>query len=199
MIVTDSGIVIEQAPPGAHVARCIGLIDLGTNHYEYKGKPKTGRQAIFRWELPHEVKKEGDFAGEPFIVMRYFSLTLADKGHLRKALESWRGKPFTPDELKGFELKNVLGKPCMLQVVRDEKDRAKVESIMSVPKGLSVPERIGELQYFSFDDFKQADFDALPEWIRDQIEESDEWKELQEPGATAASSDADPFDDGIPF
>jgi hypothetical protein len=35
---------------------------------------------------------------------------------------AWRGREFTPEELKGFHLKNILGAWCMISVVHNEND-----------------------------------------------------------------------------
>ena len=50
MIVSDSGGggTFEQAPVGAHVARCISLVDIGTHHGEYEGVANVRHQVIVR-------------------------------------------------------------------------------------------------------------------------------------------------------
>jgi len=53
-------------------------------------------------------------------VSKNFTVTLAEKSTLRKDLQTWRGKDFTADELRGFELKNVLGQWAMISVVETE-------------------------------------------------------------------------------
>src|SRR5687768_9859188 len=151
MIVSDNGGggTFEQAPVGAHIARCIALIDIGTHHGEYEGVPNVRHQVIVKWELPGELIQDGEFAGKPFTVSEFYTLSLGEKANLRKALTAWRGKEFTEDELKGFDLKNVLNKPCMLQVGRNKKDRAKVQAVMSLPKGMTCPEQVNPGVYFS--------------------------------------------------
>lgn len=177
MLVSDSGGggTFEQAPVGAHVARCIGLIDIGTHHGEYEGVPNVRRQVIVKWELPTEKITTGDYAGEPFVVSEFYTLSLGEKANLRKILTSWRGKEFTDDELKGFDLKNVLNKPCMLQVGRNKKDRAKVQAVMSLPKGMPLPEQVNPGVCFSLDEFDQEVYESLSDGIRGLIQKSDEW------------------------
>ena len=46
----------EQPPVGTHVARCIKVIDIGTQKGEYQGKANSKRQCIIGWELPTEFK-----------------------------------------------------------------------------------------------------------------------------------------------
>ena len=51
----SGGKEFEQAPAGTHVARCIKLIDLGTQFGEYQGKPTSARKVVVSWELPNEI------------------------------------------------------------------------------------------------------------------------------------------------
>ena len=90
-------------------------------------------------------------------------------------LTSWRGKEFTEDELKGFDLKSILNKPCMVQVGRNKKDRAKVQAVMSLPKGMTVPDQVNPGVYFSLSEFDQGVFESLSDGIRGLVEKSDEW------------------------
>lgn len=198
MIATDNGGggTFEQAPVGAHPARCIKLIDIGTHHGEYEGVPNVRHQIIIGWELPGEVIQSGEYAGQPFTVSEFYTLSLGEKSKLRPMLESWRGRPFTDDELRGFDLQNLLGKPCMIQVGRNKKDRAKVQAVMSLPRGLAVPEQVNPSVYFDLSKFDRAKFDALSDGIRGLIEKSDEWATLN--GAPAPQSGPE-FADDIPF
>jgi hypothetical protein len=199
MLVSDNGGggTFEQAPVGAHVARCIKLIDIGTHHGEYEGVPNVRHQIIVGWELPGELIQTGDYAGQPFTVSEFYTLSLSEKSKLRPMLESWRGKPFTEDELRGFDLANLLGKPCMIQVGRNKKDRAKVQAVMSLPKGMAVPDQFNESVYFDLSKFDDELFANLSDGIRGLIEKSDEWAARN--GTPATPRAAAMQDDDIPF
>lgn len=203
MKLTDNGgKEFEQPPIGNHIARCVGLIDLGTQQGDYQGKTTHARKIILRWELPNELISEGEWAGKPFMVSQFYTASLSEKANLRKVLESWRGRPFTPEELMGFESKNLLDKPCMLNVTHTDKGKAKVASVAQVPKGMTVPGRVNDLLYFSLDDFNSSVYEKLPQFFKDMIQKSPEWEELH---ATASSSPRAPagkfddFADDIPF
>ena len=201
MLVSDNGGggTFEQAPVGAHVARCVKLIDIGTHHGEYEGVPNVRHQIIIGWELPGETIQTGDYAGQPFAVSEFYTLSLSEKSKLRPMLESWRGKPFSEDELRGFDLKNLLGKPCMIQVGRNKKDRAKVQAVMSLPKGMAVPEQVNPSVYFDIATFDG--FDALTDGIKGLVQKSDEWAARS--GTPSASAQSDDFVDDnladVPF
>jgi hypothetical protein len=205
MRVSDSGGGdFEQAPAGTHVARCIRLIDIGTQFGEFQGKPNALRKVVVTWELPNERMTEGDFAGKPFLVNKWYTASIGEKANLRKDLVNWRGREFTEDELKGFEVKKILGTTCMLSLTPNDKGKIRVTGVMKLPKGTDAPDQVNPSLYFSLerDEFNQATFDGLSEFWQKEIQKSPEWADLQgKPGPvkqSAAKSFAE-MEDDIPF
>jgi len=201
MLLTDNGgKEFEQASAGNHVARCVGMIDLGTQQSDYQGKTTHARKIVLRFELPNELIADGEYAGRPFIVGKFYTASLSEKANLRKDLESWRGRPFTPEELAGFDSKNILGKPCMVNVVHTEKGKAKIASIAPIPKGMQTPPRINDLLYFSLerDEFDGKIYEGLSDFYKGEILKSPEWAELQGK-PTKSAKHFDDFKDDIPF
>lgn len=195
----------EQAPAGTHVARCVRLIDIGTQFGEYQGKPNALRKVVVTWELPNELMAEGDYKGKPFLVNKWYTASLGEKANLRKDLVNWRGREFTDDELKGFEAKKILGTTCMLSLTPNEKGKVRVTGVMKLPKGSDAPPQINPSIYFSLerDEFSQATFDLLSEYWQTEIRKSPEWGDLQgKPGPvkpSAAGTKFEDFEDDIPF
>ena len=65
-----------------------------------------------------------------------------EKAALRKDLESWRGKPFTAQELEGFDLEALLSVGCFINVMhqtREGQTYANVAAVMRLPKGMTAP------------------------------------------------------------
>ena len=201
MKVSDKGgTEFEQAPVGTHAARCIKMVDIGTQKGEYQGVPNIKRQVILTWELPNTQMSDGEQAGKPFIVSKFYTASLSEKATLRHDLVSWRGREFTVSELDGFELKNILGKPCLLSVIHTEKGKAKVGGVMALPAGMEVPQQINPIVYFSLDEFNLATFDSLSKGIRAMIEVSPEYKEAFDgPNPIKGDGDLSSFDDDFPF
>jgi hypothetical protein len=56
------------------------------------------------------------------IIAKQFTLSLNEKANLRADLASWRGRDFTPEEIRGFDLKNILGHWAMISVTASERD-----------------------------------------------------------------------------
>ena len=125
----------EQIPVGMHQAVCAMVCDIGTHKGEYQGKQTMRHQAIVIWEL-NELKTLGTFAGERFQASKFYTLSLDEKANLRKDLQSWRGVPFTPEELKGFDIEKLVGANCFLNVIHED-GKAKITAITPLAKGMA--------------------------------------------------------------
>lgn len=135
------------------------------------------------WELPNETHVFNEEKGEqPFVVAKDFTLSLHEKSSLRPFLNSWRGKTLTDEECNAFDVAVLLGKPCMLNVIHKEskngKTSAQVASIAALPKGIACPPAINEPFEFGYDPFDQVKFDSMPDWLKDKIKTSNEYKAL---------------------
>lgn len=130
IVAKDTGSV-QPAPVGMHNAVCVDVVDLGVKETQWGPKEKI--QIIWEIEDIHP-----DF-GDPFRVSSHYTLTLSEKGRLRADLESWRGRPFTEEELRGFDLEKLIGAPCMINVVHNTaggKTYANPKAITPLPKGM---------------------------------------------------------------
>lgn len=178
MMVSSSGGDFKPLPEGTYIATCIRLIDLGTQVSTYKGVDKLQRKVLVVWEVPeHLVEFDGE--ERPALIMQRYTASLSDKAILRAHLEAWRGRRFTPDELRGFDLKNVLGKPCQIQVLHSEDGAyANIAAIMACPKGLPPSAIHHPLVHFSLDEgeFSVGIYDGLSEKLQAQIANSPEYK-----------------------
>ena len=100
---------------------------------------------------------------------------------MRRDLEAWRGRAFTEDELAGFDLKNILGKPCMIQVVHKkngERTYANIKAIMKLHASVPAPEIANEPIYFDMDEEGwEMKLERLPEWVQNKVKESLTYKE----------------------
>ena len=188
----------QQAPPGTHVARCIKLIDLGTQHGEYEGKPTVREQVVVQWELPGETI-DTDKGAQPMIVSKFYTNSLSEKATLRADLEAWRGRQFTPDELASFDLEKILGAPCLVNVIHSDKGKARVKGVMSLPKGTICPPAHNTPSAFWLDPWDYNAYMSLSEGFRNIIVESDEVKDMVGGSATISPAARDAPDDDIPF
>lgn len=198
----DNSKEFEQPPVGTTVARCIKVIDIGTQVGEYQGQPTHKRQVIIGWELPTELMGEGEHKGKPFVVSRFYTASLNEKANLRKDLENWRGRPFTDVELGGFDSKNVLGKTCMVSLMQNEKGKVRVSGVIAMPKGMEVPAQVNPSVYFSLDEFSEPVFESLSDGYKKMIAASPEYAKIlaPKPKKSIADMPSDDIDtDDIPF
>lgn len=208
------GLVAKQAaqgdfqivPAGQYAGICYQVIELGHLFSDFYGKSRHRIRLV--WEL-HGENQIGDGVatlpdGKPMVVGAEYTLTLADNGALKPLLESWRGRPFTAEELDGFDITKLLGAPCMVTVQHETengKTYANVKSVSPLLKSLQKPVQVNPSFKFELDPWKQADFDALPEWLREKIKKSEEYVERfggMAVQAPPARNDV-PFDDACPF
>jgi hypothetical protein len=200
----NSGKDFKKVPPGAHFAICNMVVDVGLQE-GYQKKPQ--HKIYLRWEVPDErvsYEKDGNTTEGPCSIGRFYTLSLSEKANLRKDLENWRGRTFTSDELKGFDIESVLGKPCQIMVTHETdngKTYANITGVMGVSKDqkerakATKPEN--PLVSFSLDSPDQKLFETLPNWLKEKIDARLEPADTK-PAPKAAEVDDD-FDDEIPF
>jgi hypothetical protein len=182
----------ELAPEGTHVARCYMVVDMGMQETGYGPKHK----AKIGFELPNELMEDG----RPFSVSQNYTVSLSEKANLRADLEAWRGRAFTEDELRGFDVFNVLGAPAMVTVIHttnEGKTYANIKSVSALPKGMQAPAAINEPIKFSLEEYSQEVFDSLPEYLRNKINRGGIDAPYMPPQSDHPADDS--FDDDIPF
>lgn len=134
MTVKDSGGEFEKVPAGLHPAVCANIFDVGRQP-GYQGGPAY-KKVVVLWEIDARHTWEGELKGKRFQVTKIYTQSIGEKATLRVDLTSWRGRAFTPDELKGFELEAIIGKPCQLNLVENG-DRVKVQNVLPADKGFA--------------------------------------------------------------
>jgi hypothetical protein len=199
---TNSGVKRELIPAGNYPARCYQMLHLGTIEEEYMGEPKILNKVNITWELPTELRVFKPENGEqPMVISQEFTLSMNEKANLRKFLESWRGKGFSDDEAKSFDITQLLGKTCMLSIIhktsKQGNEYATISSVAAMPKGMECPPQVNpnfELNYQQWDVKK---FESLPDFIKDKMKRSEEYKALTMPANTEAKEEKD--DSDLPF
>lgn len=170
---SDNGAARQIAPAGTHVATCFGMLDLGTQTDFVQGKSVTAHKVWIWWELSNEKDQEG----KPIQIGAFFTLSLNERANLRKMLDSWRGRPFTSEELKGFDVSKIVGAACMLSVIHEQKQngiRDKIASVAAMPRGMTAPPLINPKTILNLDSFSQQVYDTLPKFLKDMIAKSPE-------------------------
>lgn len=131
----NNGGDFKPHPTGPHSAVCCDVVDLGIWQDQFPGKAPRDVRKI-RLVFQTDERRED---GERMTVGRMFTASLGEKANLRKFLESWRGTPFTEEQLRGFNLVKLIGAPALVQVKhrqKGEKIYADIDSVMQVPRGM---------------------------------------------------------------
>ncbi len=118
-------------PDGLHHAVCVDVVDLGEVETKFGLKHK-----VEIWWQIDEINPDNH---RRFGVRSRFTASLHEKALLRQTLETWRGKKFTADELKGFDLEKLIGANCQVQVVNEPDDDGRtwsnVKAVVPAPRG----------------------------------------------------------------
>jgi len=198
LIATNEGHA-EPIEQGNYQAVCYSVINLGTQHWVYQGKPNKGRKILITWEIPElriEWEKDGVKMNGPKVIGKEYTLSLSDKANLRKDLKSWRGKDFTAEELKGFDLFTVIGANCLLQIIHNDKGYAQISTVSGLVKGMArVKPENPVIKYDMTGDPTNIPAE-IPTWIAEKIKKSDEYlmvsKNKQNPAFTQSAVDDAP-------
>ena len=119
----------EVAPEGLWHAVCVDVVDLGIVESKFGQQVKIE----IRWQL-----EEKDSKGRPFLIVQRYTPSLHDKSRLKPMLEAWRGRKFTAEEQKKFDIEKLLGANCQLQIIHNIKDEGKtyanVQAVVPPPR-----------------------------------------------------------------
>jgi hypothetical protein len=145
-------------PEGLHQAVCVDVVDLGLNKGPFGEKHKVE----LRWQT--ELENEDVHPPRRFQLRKWYTLSLHEKASLRKDLECWRGRKFTEDELKGFDLEKLIGANCQLQVIHNITDDGKTyDNIQAiVPHNSKLP-KIAAQDYTREKDRAKQHGNGVPE------------------------------------
>lgn len=210
-----SGGDFVRPEPGTHPARCYAVIDLGTHTETTQFGIKTNRKIQISWELPEETHVFDEKKGpQPFSVHKRYNFTMGAKATLQVDLESWRAKKFTPEDIENFEIKKLVGKPCVLSLQESEsngKTYTNVKSVSPPMKGQAVKPGVNKQVYYDVTMGQNDVFDSIPEFLQKYIATCEEWSGSpdddgksddnflggidKEENSTAAT----PKDDDLPF
>lgn len=174
----EQGAKTSPISAGMHAAVCYAVIDLGVHFSEVWQKEQ--HKILLIWETDEEMTT-ADGEQKPKAISKEFVLSLHEKSELYKTLVSWRGRAFTPDELNGFDMKNVLGAPCLLNIVsveKNEKTYSNIGGITPLMKGQATPELVNKKVYFELSKDTIGQIDDLPKWIGEKIRKSITFQDL---------------------
>lgn len=197
---------IEPIAEGTHLAVCSMLIDLGLQYSEqYKN---SSRKVLIGWEIPEETI-ELDDGPHPRTISKRYTASLNERSNLRADLAAWRGRDFSPEELAAFDLRNIVGKSCLINIIHSTKEGktyANIGSVMALPKGMAKGKLSEPPTVFDLDTDPLELVENFPKWISEIVKKSSTYQERLTPPAAAAADEGgntfqelDDDDEKIPF
>lgn len=204
----------KRVPAGVHIGRCFSLIDLGTQETSGQFGTKLQHKIKIGWELFGEDEQgqpltvEVDGKTLPLTISKSYTVSLHEKSALRRDLAAWKGRDFTEEEAKAFDVTKLLGAYCMVNVTTSEtngKTYSNVAGLTPLPAALknAKPNAVHKDVVFNLDEPDMQVFATFHEKLQEAIKRSPEWaarmgspkREL----ATAGGSGFDDMDDDVPF
>lgn len=186
-IASDSGGGnFKRVPPGAYIGRCYSLVDLGTQLTTGQFGDKMQHKMRIGWELFGEDENgepltiEVDGKTMPLTITKGYTVSLHEKASLRRDLAAWRGKDFTDEEAKGFDVQKLIGAYCMVNVTTSEtngKTYSNVAGLTPLPGALknAKPAPVHAPVIFNLDQPDMEVFGAFHEKLQDAIKRSPEF------------------------
>jgi hypothetical protein len=206
------GSTFTPVPAGMHLARCYRIIDLGTQQTNFDGNVDYKRKLKVVWEIHGEDDTGKPIVtdkNEPMIITKDYTMSWNDKATLRKDLQSWRGREFTDEEQRRFDIKTVLDKWCMVNVAHKPKKTgtgvyANVVAVTPVPNAIknALPKGHNKCGLFMISEPDMEMFETFGKYLKETIQAAPEWKAVQGRAAPAAEAPKGGFDDmesDVPF
>ena len=176
----------KRVPQGVFIGRCFSLIDLGTQFTDGAYGPKSQHKIRIGWELfgddengePLTIEVDGQQM--PLTISKSYTVSLHEKAGLRRDLAAWRGKDFTEEEAKAFDVSKLLGAYCMVNVTTSEtngKTYSNVAGLTPLPGALknAKPAPVHENVIFDLDKPDMKVFSTFHEKLQDAIKKSPEF------------------------
>ena len=188
-IASDSGNGgnFKRVPAGVYIGRCYSIIDLGTQTSNGQYGEKHQHKIRVAWELFGEDENgqpltiDVDGKEMPMTISKSYTVSLHEKAGLRKDLSAWRGRDFTDEEAKAFDVSKLIGAYCMVNVTTSEnngKTYSNVGGLTPLPSALknANPAPVHGHVLFNLDEPNMAVFATFHEKLQEVIKSSPEWE-----------------------
>lgn len=170
-----------MAPPmeaGVYFAVCTIIADVGDQYNE--NFKNTNRKLVLGFDIPSEtIEVDGEL--KPRQLSRWFTFAYSKKSNLFKVLSSWIGVT-NEDALADYDLYELAGQGCQVQVAINDKGRNIINALMALPRGVPAPVSSNPVITYDIDEdgFDGPRWDALPEWIKNAVMKSEQYKDRGE-------------------
>lgn len=185
---------VEAIEAGSYPARIYQILHIGTIagfQGAFQNKVRIG------YELPTEMHVFDEKKGpQPRVISQDYTLSFNEKATLRKVITACDPEALKVDEdgfLEEFDVESLLGKDLLITIgSKPKKDGsgnyAFIDNVTRLPKGMTCDPAINPTQVLSYENWNQDLFDKLPDFLKEKIQGSDEYKAMK-------GQDSDPLAD----
>jgi len=140
----DSGANFTPHSEGQHAMFCVDVVNLGINVEQFGDQEPREVAKVALVFASGETQRATGKPDELTLVTTEMTLSANEKSNLRKFMESWRGKSYTPEQAAdGLPITKLYGQGALVSIehVTTSKGRrfAKVASIAPLPKAMALP------------------------------------------------------------
>lgn len=167
----------DTLPTGLHIARCFGMLEIGSVQSTFNGKTSINPKAIAQFE----ILDWHDSYGNTPVVNHFYTVSGHPKAKLRQAMEMLNGKSFTDTELDVINASWMVGQYCMINISHVEANgfvNPKITAVLAVPPSTVLPDPVNVDQVFSVTTPDLSVFNELPIWVKRMIKSSPEWNDF---------------------
>lgn len=138
---------------GQFVAQCVDCIDLGDKVEDFPGTPP---KLAHKCALVFRTGERNPETGEYIDIAREFTVSMGDLANLRRFLEQWRGKPYTPEQIDaGVPLHKLAGNHALITVA--QRQSAKGRTYANITACVGIPQQMrGNLPTYA--DYTRAEY-----------------------------------------
>lgn len=122
-IIVTEGTSFTPHPEGQFRAVCVDVVE--RHNVATAWGPKNKVRIAWQTE---ELRDDG----KPCLASASFNANLSENGRLRPFLEAWRGRKFTAQELRGFDLENLIGVQAVIQITHTERDGKTYDNVTAI-------------------------------------------------------------------
>lgn len=182
---------------GSYPARIYQMIEIG-NVVGFQGQIQNKVRIGF--ELPTEMMTFDQTKGEqPRVISQDYTLSFHEKAKLTKVIVACDPKALNVDDdgfMEEFDVETLIGKELLITIAQKAKkdgsgNYAFIDNCTRLPKGMTCPKAINPVQVLSYDKWNEEVFNKLPDFIRKNIESSEEYKKMK---GLVVEEDEIPFD-----
>ncbi len=188
----------KLVPEGTHIARCYSIIHIGhiPNLHPQATNPIVDKIRL-TWELPEVT---GVFPGSeelrPYSISQEYTLSMHEKSNLYKTVTAWTGKKYSENEARNFDVEQLVGMECMLNVshmTKGDNTFAVINSVMKMPASMKAKSAINQPKIINWDNMTVDIFNSLPAFIQEKMKTSNEYKDWNQHNKTIKGP-LDPID-----